>query len=338
MKLFPLRKRTVELIPAPGISLRLPSGVSHSRNFGHTGIWRKTACFAILNSTIREYPCLFRDVPPISFIWSEKTPLTGNTIPIYCEHGWLPRAAYQISTAGCNQHHPVARLLADDCAKLPDPTAADLMQLEKLKRNCAPAASPADLCGKPFFLFALQVVNDLNLERCGLEYACLAKSRNAPHALLMCLSAMIAERAPGARVLFLQHPAEKACGSTNECRLPANHEFVPNSRKLRSMDLLLSPNCRGLISINSNALNEAMLFSKPTYQIGDFLMSRFPNRHFPHPLEEFLRSPERCLEPETTTRYLATLINHQHTLADLADPHGLRDLILRETARHLAPT
>jgi hypothetical protein len=333
MNFFSRRRRTLELHPAPGISLRLPSGVSEAAGFHHLGIWRKTACFATLNSTIMGYPSLFADFPPITFKWTEKSGPAEASTTIYCEHGWMPRSTYQISAAGCNQRHPVARLLTDPEAPLVEPTPANLQRLEQAKRTFAPASAPLELCHKPFFLFPLQTINDLNFERCGLDFAALAKEPSAPRLLVQRLSTLIAEAAPGVRVIFFQHPAEKNSPCAAALQLQAGHEYVSNDRKLRSLDLLLSPSCRGMISINSNALNEAALFAKPIYQLGDFLMPRFPNRFHPYTLAEFLEAPERCHAAGDTTRYLLTLMHHQHSLADLADPHSLRELILKEIAQ-----
>lgn len=334
MKLFSFGKdkKSQDIFPVSGILLNLPAGVPNSRMFRDTGIWRKTACFGSLNATIRGNPLLFADLPPISFMWSAKRPPAKGHTVIYCEQGWLPRSGYQISSLGVNQLHHVTIELRDKSITIPAATSLELEHLDHLKLGFPPAIHPSDLCEEPFFLFALQLSTDLNLRQCGLDLANASGRKDGSEFLLQQLSSMIADCHSGARVLFLQHPAEKV---TVEVRplLQANHEYVPNTRKLRFLDLATSPACLGVMSINSNALNEAMLFSRPVFQIGDFLMKRFPNHLYPNSLEEFLQEPDQCLNSDISTRYLAHLMRHQTTLEDLIDPVALRKLIIKEMAR-----
>jgi hypothetical protein len=301
--------------------------------FNHVGIWRKTACFATLNSTILGNPHHFRDLPPVSFMWTEKRAPESNRLPIYCEHGWMPRDAYQISAMGCNQRHPVAATLHASNITLMAVTPAELERMESLRIGFPPPSSPDDLCFAPFFVFALQLTSDLNLQRCGLDLAEAAGRKNGGEILLRLLSEIVAECNPGVRVLFLQHPADKSSFDSGKCLRP-NHLYVPKERKLRCLDLAMTPECQGVISINSNALNEAMLFQKPVFQIGDFLMKGFPNCLFPYSLREFLDAPRRCHDMSSPLGYLAMLMRNQYTLSDLADPVTVRNLILKELKGH----
>lgn len=320
--------KLTDIYPIPGIGLRL-SGIPYSKIFDHVGFWRKTACFATLNSTILGNPSLFEDLPPVSFIWSEKRPLVDRRLPIYCEHGWMPRDTYQISAMGCNQHHPVAGMLRGSDIKISEITPLEFQKIERLRLGFSPPFPPADLCASPFFVFALQTTSDLNLQRCGLDLAKAADKKDGGKILLQLLSGILAECNPNIRVLFLQHPRESASFSTVKLSCP-NHEYVPKKRKLRCHDLAMSPACKGVISINSNAINEAILFSRPVFQIGDFLMHKFPNLLFPYSLREFMEQPERCYQLSNPDGYLAMLLRNQYSLADLADPITVRNLILKE--------
>jgi hypothetical protein len=333
---FIRNQKSPDICPVSGIQLRISSGVPRGRIFNHVGIWRKTACFATLNSTILGNPYHFRDLPPVSFMWSEKqTPVKG-WIPIHCEHGWMPRDAYQISAMGCNQQHPVAELLRDPDAEISEAEPPELEKMNHLRLAFPPPLPPGDLCDKPFFVFALQLTTDLNLQRCGLDMANVATRADGGKTLLQTLSGMLAACHPDARVIFLQHPADKAKFAAAKSLRP-NHVYVPKERRLRFLDLAMSPACQGVISINSNALNEAMLFSKPVFQMGDFLMKRFPNRLFPYSLPEFLDQPRHCHDLSAPLGYIAALMRNQYSLGDLANPMTLRNLILKETARAPLP-
>jgi hypothetical protein len=144
------------------------------------------------------------------------------------------------------------------------------------------------------------------------------------------ISRMMATAAPGVRMIFLQHPSESITRAPLLC---PGHEYIPNSLKIRTLDLAISPACQGVITINSNAMNEALLFSKPVFQLGDFLTRAFPNLHFPYTLEQFLRNPTECSMLARTDSYLGTLLRSQRTLQEMTDPTVVRELIETELSR-----
>jgi len=301
--------------------------------FKNAGVWARTTLFATISLTARRYPACFADLPKISFQFSEKKATQPGYFTIFCEQGWLPREDYQISSAGVNQHHHVIRLLNQDagsvkCALSDEEFAA---RLEKLRKSFYHLQAPADLCDRPFFLFALQVTSDLNLKRSGLELASIAGQKNAASIIKRKLSEMMFEASPDARILFLQHPA----GGPDEPPIEwcGKHEFVPNTRKLRALDLASSPNCMGVITINSNTINEAMLFSLPVFQLGNFLTGGFPNPFFPYTLGEFLANPRRCLAVSQPKNYLGTILENQWSAEQLRNPAALRSLIQQELSR-----
>jgi len=206
-------------------------------------------------------------------------------------------------------------------------------RLEKLRTTFYNLQAPADLCDRPFFLFALQVTSDLNLKRSGLELASFAGQSNSSSIIKRKLSEMMYEANPDARILFLQHPA----GDPNDPLIDwcGNHAFVANTRKLRALDLASAPNCQGVITINSNTINEAMLFSLPVFQLGNFLSGKFPNMFFPYSLGEFLADPRRCQAISQPKNYLGTILENQWSVDELKNPSVLRSLILNEFSRDL---
>lgn len=301
--------------------------------FKNAGVWTRTTLFATICLTARRYPTYFDDLPKISFQFSEKKATQPDYFTIFCEQGWLPREDYQISSNGVNQHHHVIQLLNQDvesvkCALTDEEFAA---RLEKLRMSFYHLQAPVDLCDRPFFLFALQVTSDLNLKRSGLELASIAGKKDAVSIIKRKLSEMMFEASPDARVLFLQHPA----GGADELPIEwcGKHEFVSNTRKLRALDLASSPNCRGVITINSNTINEAMLFSLPVFQLGNFLTGGFPNSFFPYSLSEFLADPQRCQAISQPKSYLGTILENQWSAEQLRNPTALRSLIQQELSR-----
>lgn len=333
MKFFPIGKKkedTSNIFPVPNILLRRANNSAVQKIFASEGLWRRTALYATLNSTIRSCPSIFAGLPPVAFNWSEKSiPLSGMAT-IFCEHGWMPRDGYQISAVGCNQRHPVSAMF--DGGTIAGPQDSEHRALARLRARVGEATPPIEFERIPFFLFALQLTSDLNLRRSGLEISEFAGTPDGGLKVLRALSELFATIAPGVRIVFLQHPVEEPRPDAARV-LHRDHVYIPKEKKFRFLDLARALACQGVISINSNALNEAILFSRPVFQMGDFLMRRFPNPLFPYTLSEYLADPSGCNEAAKPLEYLTTLMRHQYGLEELSNPFFVRDLIVRELAQ-----
>jgi hypothetical protein len=332
LKKFWPRKRTLgDAHPLPNILLcRAFRHIADEPGSIFTGLgrWRKLALFGTLNSTIREHANLFSDLPDLAFQWAEKKDLREGRVTLFCEHGWLPRQGYQISALGCNQRHHIFREWE---AKVDVEASLDLAaKLERLKLGYPKFAKIDGLEDEPFFLFSLQLVTDLNLKRSNTEFADFHASSKPSHLLVSEISAALEKVAPKTKVIFVQHPSDS---STQAPALKGNHLYLPNTKKLRTLDLALSPQCRGVVTINSNSLNEALLFGLPVFQLGDFLMPKFPNTLFPYTLEAFFEDPKRCHSLARVDFYLSTVLESQWSLERLSDPVALRSLMIREIER-----
>ncbi len=322
------------IAPLPNILLcRAIKEKQTEEMFNKESVWLRISLFATLNLTIRKFPSYFDNLPKVSFQFSEKRDPQPGHITIFCEHGWTPRDHYQISSTGVNQHHHVAKLLSQNDTPVISGLSKESydFRLRALQESFFNLHPPTDLCAKPFFLFALQVTSDLNLKRSGLDLAALADKKDGSQIIRQRLSERIAEANPSARVLFLQHPV----GSPDEPDVPLcdNHSFVRNTHKLRALDLACSPNCLGVITINSNTLNEALIFSLPVFQLGDFLTTKFPSQFFPYSLAEFMADPDYCRAISKPESYLSALLENQWSLQDLKNPRALRTLFDQELAR-----
>ena len=321
--------------PLPNILLcrALRSHQKQDFFFYNHAVWTRVSMFATISLTIRRFPSYFSDLPNISFQNSEKRDPKPGYFTIFCEKGWLPREAYQISSLGVNQHHHVMGLLNQDAEKIVTGLSEEEYErrIAKLREDFIDLKAPDDLCSRPFFLFALQIPTDLNFKRSGLEIASIAKDPDAAPRIRRHFSEQIAALNPDARVLFLQHPFGKQ--SDPDIELMPDHVYVRNTRKLRALDLATSPNCRGVITINSNTINEALLFGLPVFQLGDFIIKAFPNQFFPYTFEEFLADPGKCRSISQPRHYIGTILENQATLEDLKHPAKLRRIIDQELAR-----
>jgi hypothetical protein len=336
LKKFWSRKRTLgDTHPLPNVLLcRAFRQVvdEPARIFADLGRWRKLALFGTLNSTLREHANLFSDLPGLAFQWAEKKETRKERITLFCEHGWLPRQGYQISALGCNQRHHIFKTCEAANGEVGEfPDLAE--KLERLKLTYPKPAKIDGLGEEPFFLFSLQLVTDLNLKRSNTEFADFHASSKASHLLVSEISALLEKVAPKTKVIFVQHPSD---ASKEAPALQGRHEYLSNTKKLRTLDLALSPQCRGVLTINSNSLNEALLFGLPVFQLGDFLMPKFPNTLFPYTLEAFLEDPQHCHALARVDFYLSTVLENQWSLERLIDPVALRSLMIREVERFQA--
>jgi hypothetical protein len=339
IKIFCIRRKksAKHVSPLANILLcRAQNYFSLSSSRINEGSWLRASCFYTMGITFQKYPQYFSDLPKIAFQWSEKLELQENHITIFCEHGWLPRSEYQISSLGVNQRNPITKIFdkidGENSIREPQDEVRYRNQINILRSVHHNLTPPAIICDEPFFLFALQLTSDLNLKRSGLNLAEISGKKESQLLLRKQLSDIFVRENPSAKILFLQHPAEKSY-EAEKLEFPANHVFVPSSRKLRALDIASSPNCLGLITINSNALNEALLFSLPVFQMGDFLMKRFPNHLFPYDLKGFLNDSQYCQSIAQADTYLGVILENQYSIEDLQNPIKLRKLIDKETAR-----
>lgn len=321
--------------PLPNVLLCRALRAHHEEDiiFHNYNVWCRVSMFATISLTMQRFPSYFSDLPNISFQNSEKREPKPGYFTIFCEKGWLPREAYQMSSLGANQHHHVMKLLSQDAETIVTGLSKEEYEcrVSKLREAFVDLKAPEDLCDRPFFLFALQIPTDLNFKRSGLAIASIAKDKDAAPRLRRHFSEQIAAANPDARVLFLQHPNGKAVDPDVE--LMPNHVYVRRCRKLRAMDIASSPNCRGVITINSNTINEALLFNLPVFQLGNFITNAFPNQFFPYTLGEFLADPGHCRSISRPCHYIGTILENQVTLDDLRHPAKLRRVIDQELAR-----
>lgn len=195
-----------------------------------------------------------RDV--VKVVWNgRRFGLRGPTI--FCEHGWLPRSAYQLSPKGINAgshaapfHWDGKRLSPDDA----DTVAAHLAELrEKADRDRG--WQP----GRDFLLVPLQMEGDTNLVR------------HAPPNLMRMQGLIdhVTRANPPLPVLFKQHPADaKRHDAQMALRTRRKQDSLVSRTKTDIDGLLNSGHCKGIVTVNSNTAHDGMIWGVPSVVLG----------------------------------------------------------------------
>ncbi len=312
---------------------------------------------ALGHKVVRDPRNTAHDPRVLSIVWNGRGYTTrGPTL--YCEHGWLPRADYQISPRGINADSHAAPfawngvpLTAEQDADLDRRIEAiksasfegyyRYMQANIGQANIGQANIGQANIGqvnvgahtglglpKDFLLVPLQIESDTNLVR------------HAPMALrtMQGLVDHVSAIDPPWPVIFKQHPAD-ARTVNRHLRLQLRRKqdrLWPQSRG-NIHQMLGSGACRGILTINSNVAHDGLLWDVPTIVLGRNIWPRSGELKpfltaIPQDWASLADSVESAEGIACRRTYARYLIDHQWTLADASDPQRVAELI--EIALH----
>lgn len=294
---------------------------------------------ALGHKVVRDPRNTAHDPRVLSIVWNGRGYSTRGPI-LYCEHGWLPRADYQISPRGINADSHAAPF-AWNGVPLTAEQDADLdRRIEAIKSanfegyyqymqaNIGQTGSGAGAHAglglpKDFLLVPLQIESDTNLVR------------HAPSALrtMQGLVDHVSAIDPPWPVIFKQHPAD-ARTVNRHLRLQLRRKqdrLWPQSRG-NIHQMLASGACRGILTINSNVAHDGLLWDVPAIALGRNIWPRSAEiKPFLTAIPEdwsllaaSVETPEGIACRRAYARYL---IDHQWTLADASDPQRVAELI-----------
>jgi predicted SAM-dependent methyltransferase/glycosyltransferase involved in cell wall biosynthesis len=244
---------------------------------------------------------------------------------LYCEHGWLPRSAYQISPKGINADSHIAPFEWNGEPLSTIESAQLEAHLSQVRAECVPKPlGSKNLVGAPaeFLLVPLQMEFDTNI------------IRHAPRELrsMQALVDHVAKLAPPWPVIFKQHPAD-ARRTNHHLRLTMRRrgdQLWPHSEGTVH-ELLTNPGCRGILTINSNVAHDGLLWDVPAIVLGrNVWPSRGSCTPFVTGVPNGWKLDERALAPEALQcrrAYASFLMRNQWTLADARDPERLAALL-----------
>ncbi|MEM7051201.1 MAG: glycosyltransferase [Acidobacteriota bacterium] len=247
----------------------------------------------------------------VSVVWNGRRHRSkGPTL--FLEHGWLPRAAVQVSHRGINasSHHGPFTWSGQVLGR--DEQAELDQHLATLRAECRPKKLRGKL-PKGFYLVPLQIEGDTNLVR------------HAPAELrrMQGLIDTIARAAPPLPVVFKQHPADARKSNSRHLRLRLRRrqDLLFAHARGSVHDLLASGRCRGILSINSNVVHDGLLWDVPAAVLGDNLWPMAGDSPFhcglPKDWGAFDHSLEDTDRRACRAAYAHFLMTRQWTVAEL---------------------
>lgn len=298
---------------------------------------------AALGHTVSRDPrATARNPRVLSIVWNGR----GHSLlgpALYCEHGWLPRADYQISPRGINADSHAAPFVWDGQALTAEQDATLEQRLAAIKSTGfsgyyqymqANREHRIDLPAQ-FLLVPLQIESDTNI------------IRHAPSSLrtMQALIDHVSRLDPPWPVIFKQHPADARTRNRHlRLQLRRKQDLLWPQTRGNIHEMLRSGACRGILTLNSNVAHDGLLWDVPAIVLG---RNVWPRSGAVKPfLTEAPRDWALLAESAASAEgiacrraYAQHLIAHQYSLSEAADPQrvaGLLELALRE--RPLAPT
>lgn len=284
------------------------------------------ACFDSISQSLKALGAKVRRIPryergnaAVRFVWNGRH-LRHQGALIYCEHGWLPRWFFQMSPLGINADSHCAPFVYQATPKNSDKELVGnfLNYLRRMgpKGYMNASAPPLEPMPKAFFLVPLQIETDTNI------------CRHVPHSLrkMQAFVDYVSRHDPDMPLLFKQHPADARTHNHQlSLKLHRKGDVLVPHHLGNIHQLLKSGHCKGIISLNSNAVHDGLLWGVPSVVLGrNIWPSLGPSpflRHIPNhsrDLQTFFRDTE-----DIRTAYCLHLICNQWSLEDLASPQKM---------------
>jgi glycosyltransferase involved in cell wall biosynthesis len=264
----------------------------------------------------------------ISIVWNGRR-YRNNKNMIYCEHGWLPREAYQVSHKGINADSHIApfewnqqHLTQCEIRKVSD-YIQSLRQQTSFSDEYMQTTAPAVTDLPPeFLLFPLQLEQDTNIVRhVSPQFRRMQQVIN-----------YISASNPPYPVIYKQHPADKRRGNRH-----LQLKVVRKTDQIRKHDLgnihqlLKNGGCKGIVSLNSNVVHDGFLWQVPAIVLGRNIWPRSGVSPFLNDLPEDWGRLNNfyCDRNITACRdaYMFFLMTHQWSISDAKNQDKVSELL-----------
>lgn len=280
------------------------------------------------HTVVRDVRRVRRDPRALSIVWNGRSHRSAGPT-LYCEHAWLPRWEYQISPGGINADHHIAPFECDGEPLAEEELAALEGHLAEIRRGGpkgfqymqTDAPALRDL-PQEFLLVPLQMEWDTNIRR------------HVPARLrrMQALVDHVSAFDPPWPILFKQHPADVRRGNRQlRLRLPRRRDLVRPHDRGNVHQLLKSGRCRGVVSLNSNVVHDALLWDVPGVVLGSNVWPRSGRTPFlTAPPDEWSDLALQVSDPERVAcrrAYAHYLMRHQWKLADARSADRVGELL-----------
>lgn len=291
---------------------------------------------ALGHGLTRESPRLRAWQGDLKIVWNGRNCRNRKGI-IYCEHGWLPREAYQVSHKGINADSHIApfkwgnSLLSVLQRKKVEEYLESLRSRNAFSleytRTDAPGAE--DLPAQ-FILVPLQMEHDTNIIHHVDPYL----------RRMQWVIDYISHADPPYPVIYKQHPADTKRGNGQlQLKLRRGIDEIRSHARGNIHQVLKSGACKGIVSLNSNVVHDGFLWDVPAVVLGRNIWSRDGVGPFiiglPRDwgiLDSFYFDPRTVACREA---YIHFLMDNQWTLDDAKSPDKV-DALLKRSLPELA--
>ncbi|HEX7028074.1 MAG TPA: glycosyltransferase [Gammaproteobacteria bacterium] len=267
----------------------------------------------------------------VKVVWNGRRLRNHNNV-IYCEHGWLPREAYQVSHKGINADSHIAPFHWENVL-LSDPERREVADyLESLRqqtefadeymRTDAPAVN--DLPGE-FILVPLQMESDTNI----------VNHVDSHLRRMQGVIDYISQSNPPYPVIYKQHPADARRGN-GQLRLKTRRgiDRIRKHGDGNIHQILKSGACKGIVSLNSNVVHDGFLWDVPAVVLGRNIWPRSGASPFINGLPDDWNILDRFYFDSRTAAcreaYIHFIMKHQWTLEDARNPEKVDALLQRK--------
>ncbi len=332
--------KTVEVDPYTDLSVKFPklknSFLPHvmfptevDKNRSRIGTHYVFLFFKTFVQTIQLYNEMFADLSPVEIVWSEKKLENATSLrSLIVEHGWLPRSSYQISFSGANGRAAPPNLMGGgEYIEIIGGKSSLISRLDILKKGFL-SKKPVKInfeSDEEFVVVPLQMGNDLNLRDSSTKFSEHYGKYDSTSLLVADLVDTINSYDLPFPIYFTQHPVDHR---EHNVYLRKCDRFVRANSGISTMDLIRHVNCRGIISINSNVVHEALCLNVPCCVLGRLFWRDDQHSPFMSDPVTFFNNPStyphNCPQ---VLEYLAKLFCYQWFLSDFQNPLIVKEII-----------
>ncbi|TDX59272.1 hypothetical protein [Orenia marismortui] len=284
--------------------------------------------YKIFIDTLLQNKDLFmNNIDRIDIIWSEKNLRhCKSEKKLIIEHGWLPRSSYQISSLGANFRSHISSQPFGKFTNLIGGKREVIRKINKLIKSNTYSLKNINDIPNQFIVVPLQTGNDLNLLHSGTQFRKYYGKSNSTKKFGQALIDFIEHFNLPYPVIFTQHPADSFQGNYE-----VNHKnlFITNNSKLKTIDLIrLRNRCKGVISVNSNVIHEAICYNIPCCVMGRLLWHENTSSPFISDIENFIKNlNKKPLDSSYIIEYIAKLLSYQWYISDFQNPHIILEIL-----------
>jgi len=297
------------------------------KNGSRTGNHYLFLFFKTLIQTIEAYPSFFNDLTPVDIVWSEKQKKWSTQEKcLVVEHGWLPRSSYQIGEGGANgRSAPENR---DDYIDIYGGKQFLIERLKKLRSTFYILQQQNYIVGSnEYIVVPLQTGTDLNLRDSLTDFSKYYGKDNATELFVKDFISYVNNIDLPFRIFFTQHPTDK---KKYDLDLRQNDFFYTSDSGISTLELIRGEKCKGVLSVNSNVIHEALCLNIPCCVLGRLFWREADRTPFINDPSNFFLTEKivRPFDDVSILSYLAKLLCYQWYLADLQNPAIVREILL----------